>query len=329
MNINLERRRRLFITMMIIPFIFSLLLYVLRDRLISDYYVQSIVVDFASGLLFLISVFGFLMFYLQTGFKRGNEAHYGINHINPNIKVQNVELLKSEVRSINDKLNNLENQIKVNLIDLTDEKLEELQEIIKSKVINETTEDLIKTMEAKVEKKYFFEKIKHAFQITLERLRREVTTLNLRSNLNLVLGIIITGVGLYLLYMFVFKGELKQDNTLSFIINFTPKLSLVIFIEVFAFFFLSLYKTSLSEIKYYQNEMTKIEIKYIALVAALEHKSNETISEIIKEIPNHEQFGDIFGNDNNFDLNLQESKIKADNMVEIMGKVLDIYKKSN
>jgi hypothetical protein len=326
MNTNLERRRRLFIIMIIIPLIFSVLLYFLRDGLIRDYYVQSTVVDLTAGLLFLISVFGFLMFYLQTGFKRGNEAHSGVNNINPNINVQNVELLKSEVRSINDKLNNLENQIKINPINLTEEKLEEIQEIIKSKIINETTEDLIRAMEAKVENNIFFEKITHVFHITLERLRREVTTLNLRSNLNLVLGIIITGVGLYLLYIFVFKGELKQDNTLSFIMNFTPKLSLVIFIEVFAFFFLSLYKTSLSEIKYYQNEMTKIETKYIALVAALEHKSNDTISEIIKEIPNLEQFGDIF---NNGDLDLQESKIKADNMVQIMGKVLDIYKKAN
>ncbi len=38
-----------------------------------------------------------------------------------------------------------------------------------------------------------------------------------------------------------------------------PRLLLVIFIEIFAYFFLRLYKDGLSEIKYFQNELTNIE----------------------------------------------------------------------
>lgn len=39
--------------------------------------------------------------------------------------------------------------------------------------------------------------------------------------------------------------------------------------EIFAFFFLRLYRTSLVEIKFFQNELTNIELKLIALEAGI------------------------------------------------------------
>jgi len=36
-------------------------------------------------------------------------------------------------------------------------------------------------------------------------------------------------------------------------------------IELFAYFFLKLYKSDLSEIKYFQNELTNVEMRYAAV----------------------------------------------------------------
>lgn len=44
---------------------------------------------------------------------------------------------------------------------------------------------------------------------------------------------------------------------------------LAIFVEVFSFFFLRLYRSMLAEIKYFQNELTNIELKIIAVEISL------------------------------------------------------------
>ena len=50
---------------------------------------------------------------------------------------------------------------------------------------------------------------------------------------------------------------------------YAPRLTLSIFIEFFSFFFLRLYKTGISEIKYFQNELTNAELKFIAVEKAI------------------------------------------------------------
>jgi len=52
-------------------------------------------------------------------------------------------------------------------------------------------------------------------------------------------------------------------------------------IELFAFFFLSLYRTGLGEIKYFQNEITNIEAKHAALQASQRLDKEETQAAII------------------------------------------------
>ena len=50
---------------------------------------------------------------------------------------------------------------------------------------------------------------------------------------------------------------------------FLPRISFVIFIEVFSFFFLRLYKANLSDVKFYQNELTNADARLVALEATL------------------------------------------------------------
>ena len=62
---------------------------------------------------------------------------------------------------------------------------------------------------------------------------------------------------------------------------FGPRLALALFLQVFAYFFLKLYRTSLAEIKYFQNEITNIEAKHLALTTAIQSSNTEYLKEVI------------------------------------------------
>jgi hypothetical protein len=56
-----------------------------------------------------------------------------------------------------------------------------------------------------------------------------------------------------------------------------PRMSLIIFIEIFSYFFLRLYKDGLGEIRFFQNELTNIESKLIALKSAQMSNNSKAI----------------------------------------------------
>jgi multisubunit Na+/H+ antiporter MnhE subunit len=115
------------------------------------------------------------------------------------------------------------------------------------------------------------------------------------------------------------------DTTKDFLIYLTPRLSLAIFIEVFSFFFLKLYKTNLEDVKYFHNERTNIDSKIIALKTSLLVEKDDILIEIIKSFSNVER---------NFILKKEETtvnieRIKMDNEQEInlISKLSDIIEK--
>ena len=64
---------------------------------------------------------------------------------------------------------------------------------------------------------------------------------------------------------------------------------MVILIEVFAYFFLRLYKTGLGEIKYFQNELTNVEVRALALRSALDHADAATSAAILLKLSDTER----------------------------------------
>ena len=84
--------------------------------------------------------------------------------------------------------------------------------------------------------------IRRAFETAGLRLRQELAALSRRGNLNLVIGTLTTcaAVGL-LIYMVL--GHTATGTTISDLLAYyIPRISTVIFIEIFGFFFLRLYK---------------------------------------------------------------------------------------
>lgn len=108
---------------------------------------------------------------------------------------------------------------------------------------------------------------------TKARLSDEIFALRRRGNLNLVLGVIVSGLGFCILAYYLTSFTYQKYTTEQFVWFFLSRLSLVILIEVFAYFFLALYRSSLADIKEFQNELTLIENRMLA--AYLSIKNND------------------------------------------------------
>lgn len=125
----------------------------------------------------------------------------------------------------------------------------------------------------------------------IERLTREISDLRLRSNVNLALGMLITAVGVYLLWTTVSMIDMSEslksianDSAVTDSLFFRnlalpllPRITLVVFIEIFAYFFLRLYRDGLAEIKYFQNELTNVQSKVLAVEMAISSGSLDVI----------------------------------------------------
>ena len=116
------------------------------------------------------------------------------------------------------------------------------------------------------------------------RLMRELDSLSRRGNLNLALGAVTTIVGLIMLGLSVFSDLSLPKDIWTFVIHFVPRLTLVLMIELFAYFFLSLYKGSLGEIKYFQNELTNVEARQLALRAAINSGDQAATAAILTKL---------------------------------------------
>jgi hypothetical protein len=155
---------------------------------------------------------------------------------------------------------------------ISPESRESLLEDIKRELASEVASTAIAEMQSSLEKKIRTEtaiaEIEDQHVQTVGRLRQELDSLSKRANLNLSIGIGIALLGLAFLFMNVLQESTYKDFT-NFVLNFMPRLSLVVLTELFAYFFLGLYRSSLSEIKYFQNEVTSIETKFLALRVAV------------------------------------------------------------
>ena len=127
---------------------------------------------------------------------------------------------------------------------------------------------------------------------TIERLSEELDALTRRGNFNLAAGSFVAVGGMGVLGYFVVamtSGAQPDPNGWEFVRRFLPQLSLVTIVEVFAYFFLRLYSRSLTEIKYFQNEISNFEAKLASLGIALETDDGELVGHIVRELARTER----------------------------------------
>ena len=159
-------------------------------------------------------------------------------------------------------------------------------------------------------------------QIT-ERLSNEIFSLQVRGKLNLIIGILITTVGLVILAIGLFSPEFAQGGMDHFLQIFLPRLSWVILIEIFAYFFLRLYKSSLDEIKFFHNELTNVEFKLAAIQLSHIKKDEKERFCIINELTKTDRNVLHTMNPTNPDFK------DLDKLLEVIKGVLDVAKKTD
>lgn len=127
------------------------------------------------------------------------------------------------------------------------------------------------------------------FRNNLNQLESEMQNCSGRANLNLFIGIITTLMAIGVLIYITFNLVVPKEGLNYFYFELAARGSIVIFIEIFSFFFLRLYKNGIDDIKYYQNEMTNLGQKYSALITSIKVDSiNEKI--LIEMVKNERNF---------------------------------------
>jgi len=302
-ELEIEKRNRRLNVITILPGFLGILLFMVLLSIdpflvekISGWPVRFIwLVDIS---LIIVSAMALIMRYLQTGFiidkqKQLEELKINQEHYRErNIKEENNEL-KNTLESYKIKFSELHDKVENIDLSYSNSDKTELVNSVKEKVLKESSNELLNDVLNQA--KQSFEKsnnaleIRKASQICIERIRSEITKLRWRGNLNLTIGVITTLLGLALLGYVVFIDAKQTTEMWPFLSHFLPRLSLVLFIEIFAFFFLRLYKASLDEVKYFQNEVTNIESKLLAMNLSLNSKDNIGLSNIIDELSKTER----------------------------------------
>ncbi len=124
------------------------------------------------------------------------------------------------------------------------------------------------------------------------RLSEEISLLNRKGNIYIGLGTTITiGAGLILYFTvqdIVNLYDSESSNavaslTISDLFSVGARISIVVFIEIFAYYYLRLYQSIREDIKFYQNEVTNIEMKLLSMeFAETDEAKNLVSSELAK-----------------------------------------------
>ncbi|MFA9283882.1 hypothetical protein ACCQ08_03805 [Comamonas sp. SY3] len=307
---DLQQRNRKRFALAVVPIALSVILF-----LFPQFYRSP---DIASGFIPTIQILaiislGFsgaavIMVYLQTGFKNPDQFELmeearlilhrrsASNNLDEDVKSE-ADRVKLQLDKAINQLNYANEELKYSsslAAQLGDQDKDALIANLKNQLTSETAKDVLAEIEANVsisqariekERELFFE-----FEEIRMRLTKEIEALGFRGNVNLTLGAITTVIGLVILGWGVFQevtSAVKDPWVMAS--HFLPRLTLVILIELFAFFFLSLYKASLAEIKYFQNELTNAESKHIALQTSIKYGDPSMIAMMVQSLASTER----------------------------------------
>lgn len=145
------------------------------------------------------------------------------------------------------------------------------------------------------------------------RLRAASTTVTARGFLNLVIGIVFAVAALYFLKDAIadFTSLRSQSPTEGAIVFLGIRLSLTILITAISYFFLSLYRTSLIDVRYYKIDITNISFRASAISIVARANKEEMIMSVVHG---------LMSDDRNRELTIADEKIDIGKILE---KILD------
>lgn len=203
------------------------------------------------------------------------------------------------------------------------EEKNELLKIIENKLSDEVIDEFKKKAETELKRESRYEHLTEDFLKIEERILDEIKSLNRKANVNLAIGVITTFLAVIFLVYVSLNLTSEFTGWLSFVSYYVPRLALVIFIEVFSFYFLKLYRTNLNEIQYYQNELTDINFKVISLKTALLSEDEDNIKHLINELVKSDH-NKILKKDETT-AELERYKAESQNSKEILDQIFNYY----
>lgn len=167
--------------------------------------------------------------------------------------------------------------------------------------------------------------IKHSFLASEERITNEIKNLKRRATINLSWGVVLSSAALlFFFFFFLIYNEEIGKNLEQVFIHFVPRLGLVVFVELLAYFFLRLYKTSLVSIQYYHNELTNIETKKIAAIVAIKHCDEAKIWQTVECLLKVERNVLLKGKETTIQMEMLKMQNEYDNnMINSMKSMLE------
>lgn len=307
-------------------------------KIIED--LLNINADRTSLLLLLVPFTSFSILYLQSGgassvisHLSGSDDLSSVNHL----IVSRLNVLEESSKELRTTLN----QVKKGTALSTDDKTEILKAVVDH--TSETTiaalfDKRIESVTDDIKKSLTLEKFTVSSQELIYRLRREINDLRLRSNINLIIGMSITFGGLYLLWstvaivdsstllkaLAVEGTESNSQFIKNLVLPILPRILLVVFVEVFAYFFLHLYRNGLSEIKYFQNELTNVESKLVAVEFAYIMQNQASLKSALESLSKTER--NFILEKGQTTVELERAKSESDLIRNIIKKIPDIFK---
>jgi hypothetical protein len=198
---------------------------------------------------------------------------------------------------------------------------------IYEKIVNNLEGSLINKLDDRFKKNVAAEFISSAIISELLPLTRNtekyIDRIQRNAIVNLIIGIIGTIISISILAFSILSNQIYTDIDIFFI-HFLPRLTFVVFIQLFAFFFLRLYKNNLEDAKYFQNELTNLSAKTSALRIAYITKNDGLIVEMIKELSHTERNFKIQKEETL--LNIEKAKIEKDFDLETISAFKDFLK---
>jgi hypothetical protein len=169
-------------------------------------------------------------------------------------------------------------------VEIDVEERERLLSSLEKKLPKSLAEELRLRFEQEIGESALRGNIRDIFNATVYRLKAEISALARRGNLNLVIGVLTTTIAVGLLSYMV-MGVTNSLGTLEELLQYyVPRVSTAVFIEVFSFFFLRLYRSSLEEIRYYQDELTRLTERRIALLAAEASGDSDLLGAVVSSL---------------------------------------------
>jgi hypothetical protein len=162
------------------------------------------------------------------------------------------------------------------------------------KVVEAITEKngyaLISMIEQRFGKKAIEEAQTISLQESISQVHAELTeerrVVSSRSGINLLIGIVFAAAGISILVYTFFSVDTSSELN---VVAIGFRVTLAISAQIFAYFFLALYRAGLSDVKFFRNEVTNLGLIKIGLLLAIQRGKPEDVSDISKRLVSTER----------------------------------------